>query len=149
MVPLVGQLATRFDNESATPGGAEPGPVELISSRNCLPMDLGKIPVKADNRCGARAETIQLRVMPVTTSLAAQNGPCEQRFTPERHQSPGIEISGVQGPESHREKKPLPDAKSPTRYAPCRARRLSGSRLSGSNSHGLRHRTARTSGSTS
>jgi hypothetical protein len=37
-------------------------------------MDRGKIPVEARDRCGTRAEAVQLRVMPVAERLAAQNG---------------------------------------------------------------------------
>jgi hypothetical protein len=70
-------------------------------------MDRGKIPVEADDGCGTRAETVQLRVMPVTARLAAQDGAREQRFTPKRHESRGIEIPGVQGPESHLVLKPV------------------------------------------
>lgn len=47
------------------------------------------------------AEANQLRVMPVAPGRTLENRPCQERLTPERDQPDRIEVSGINGPETH------------------------------------------------
>ena len=60
-----------------------------------------QIGVNGRDRIGLRLESAQLRVVSVAPGLAEQHFAREQGFTPQRDQTNGIEITGMQGPDSH------------------------------------------------
>jgi hypothetical protein len=45
-----------------------------------------------------RTEACELRVVAIASGLALEYGASEQAFSPERHQSPGVEIPGMECP---------------------------------------------------
>ncbi len=75
--------------------------VEGVAATLRFGVNYGEIAIDRGARCRARAKTLQLRVMPLTSRAPAQHFACEQRFAPQCDQALGVEIPWMEGPQAH------------------------------------------------
>jgi hypothetical protein len=98
----MGKLPSRCVECDAGTGAAEFPPVERISAAVCLGHHLFKITIDGRERGCVRTKALELWMMPVSLGVTPEHGTREQALAPERHQSAGVEIPGMQRPEAHR-----------------------------------------------
>lgn len=99
MDPLERELPPTQGNASGGPGPPGLGGVEPVPAPSRLGVYAGQIRIDRCQRCGVRAEALELRMMPVAPGAALKNGLGEQGFTPERHQTLGVQVARVNGPD--------------------------------------------------
>jgi len=101
MLPLVVQLSRRLADRERPTASRNLAPVEAIASAFRLEIDLHQVPVERRQRCSGLLESEELGMVAVAPGPPAEHRPGEQSFTPDGDQSGGVEVAGMQGPESH------------------------------------------------
>lgn len=95
-LPFIEQLAPRADNRFSRPRVFYFPGIEHIAPPNRFIMNSSKVRRYGCSRLRVGLKTCELRVAPVSFCFTEQDLLCEQSFTPERNQSPGIQIFGMQ-----------------------------------------------------
>jgi len=73
----------------------------VITASASFLVDSRKIPAKGCGRRLLPTEAAQLGVMTVAAGASFENSESEKSFPPECHEAAGIEVLGVEAPESH------------------------------------------------
>jgi len=99
VAPFVFDLPPGHGQLSAS-GRFQLGGVETVASAHGLGVDLRQVGSDGPAGIGALAEPEKLRVLPVAAGQPGQHRPGQQGLAPLGHQAPGVEVAGVQGPQS-------------------------------------------------
>jgi hypothetical protein len=105
MTPLVTQLASRYRNylyiACDIAGAANPSSIEVVSASRGFVVN--NLKVRRDGLRGIAGllESQELRMVKISVRSASQYRLRQQRFPPERDETAGIEISGMERPQSH------------------------------------------------
>jgi len=99
--PFVIQLSVCFGNFSTEPLRHDFSPVKLITAFRRLSVNRSQIACNRRYWVFLRPEPGQLRMVPVTTRLPAQNFLRQQSFAPQCHQTTHIQVSRMNRPKSH------------------------------------------------
>jgi hypothetical protein len=101
MLPLELQLTLRRSQSDPRAQRTYLLPVKGISASLRLDQDQPEVCVYRRDRRGMRTKASELRVMAIALGFAPEYRASEQTFSPECHQSLGIEILGMECPEPH------------------------------------------------
>ncbi len=96
------KLAPRADNRFGRPCMSNFSGIERIAAPYRFIVNSSKVERNGCKRVRMGPKACELRVVPVAFCFAEQDLLREQRFAPERNQSPGIQIFGMERPESHK-----------------------------------------------
>ena len=100
--PLVLQLSGRDGHRRVSARSvSDLRSVEPISALAGLVEDTGEIAVECGQGARSSAEARQLRMVVVAARAAGEYRPSQQTLSPERHQTAGIEMTRMNGPEPH------------------------------------------------
>jgi hypothetical protein len=101
MLPLQVQLTLRRPQPDPPAQRTYLLAVKGISASLRLDQDQPEVCVYRCDRRGMRTKASELRVMAIALGFAPEYRASEQAFSPECHQSLGIEILGMERPEPH------------------------------------------------
>ena len=102
MVPLVQKLALGLGDRPDTASGCHnTGCVEVVATCGGLLTDGDKIPGDTLHWVSSRAKALQLWMPCVAASTAEQYGLREQGLAPQRNEPDAVEMTGMEGPETH------------------------------------------------
>jgi hypothetical protein len=105
MIPFVEQLAPRYWNclwlASEHSGATNLSSIEVVSASRGFVVN--NLKVRRDGLRGIAGllESQELRMVKISVRSASQYRLRQQRFPPERDETAGIEISGMERPQSH------------------------------------------------
>src|SRR3954471_12244318 len=100
MRPLMGDLPAVHRNGLDLAQWTELAAIKVVTARGGLGLDGMQVGVDGQPWRCMRTKAFQLRVISITPGLAAQYGACQKTFAPHRDQAFGVEIPGMQGPET-------------------------------------------------
>lgn len=106
MFPLVEELAFGFLQLDRFAVRDDFGGVKGVTPARGLCVDGFEIRGNGDDRVTVRAETNELRVVPVAFGQPAQDFLREESFAPEGDKALGVEVFGMQSPDAHERRKP-------------------------------------------
>lgn len=98
MLPLIGNLPARCRNQPHFANRRDLAAIEAISSFRRFHINDGEIGINGQKRRYVEFETLQLRMMPVSTRFTAQYLPRQQSLAPQRYQPLRVEVLGMQRP---------------------------------------------------
>jgi hypothetical protein len=75
--------------------------IEAIAPERGFGMDQPQVSRDVSPGSAGFLEALELGMVLITLGLAREHGLCEQCFTPESNQSLRIQVSGMEGPETH------------------------------------------------
>jgi hypothetical protein len=101
VTPLEFELAGGFEKTRASARAAELRAVEGEAATHRLGVNVSEVGVDERDRVRPGLEAAKLGMMAIASSATLKDLASEERFPPERREAPGIEISRVDGPESH------------------------------------------------
>lgn len=101
MLPLVGELALRCAECDVPTPRTELPAIERIPAPCRLNGHRTEIGVDCSERHWVRPEALKLWMMPVSLGRALEHGAREEALPPECNQSFGVEVLGMQRPETH------------------------------------------------
>lgn len=101
MRPLVLELASRDDEQFDITASADFPGVEAIAAPIGFEMYGAKIGGDMFARRCRLGKAGELRMIPVAARQAGEHGLCKQGFAPKGNKAFGVEVSRVEGPESH------------------------------------------------
>jgi hypothetical protein len=113
MSPLVFELAARDPDAPGTARTGDPLRLELVAAPRSFLLHRVQVRGDAPERRQVGPESGQLRVMPVSLRPAPKHRLRQQALAPQRDQAAAVQISWVEGPDSH--------ARIRETSAPCRA----------------------------
>ena len=96
VLPLVDHLSARHDDGRDQTARSNLAAVEVVAALDRFLVYRAQVSVDRRARRYVRREASELRMVPVTSGLASQDGAREQRLTPERDEALWIEILRVQ-----------------------------------------------------
>ena len=102
VLPLVKQLASGFFEVGTEPGAGDFGGVEVVASALGFVGEAGQEGGDSRNRARMRAEARELRVFGVAAGSSLQDFLGEEGLAPGGDETFGVEVAGMEGPESHR-----------------------------------------------
>jgi hypothetical protein len=101
MMPLEFELADGFEKTRAGTTAPELRAVESKAAPQGLGVNVSEVGVDECDRVRRGLEAAKLGMMAIAARAALKDFASKERFPPERGEAPGIEISRVDGPESH------------------------------------------------
>ena len=101
MLPLKRQLSPRGRHLEPRPERSDFAAIERVPPRRGLNQDRPKISIDRAEWQSLRAKALELRMVAIAPGLSSEDCASKQAFAPERDQAPGVEILGMNGPESH------------------------------------------------
>jgi hypothetical protein len=101
MIPLVQQLPARDHNRIGALPTADLPRCKRVASTRRFRVNAAKVLGDRAARRSVSTKSIQLRVMPVAACSAPQYSLREEGLAPESHETAGVEVFGMQGPETH------------------------------------------------
>jgi hypothetical protein len=101
MFPLEEQLTPRLKEPAREPTVRHLPGVERITSFDRLSQNAGEVGSDRPRRVRRRPEPEELGVMAVTPGRPSQDFLSQEPFPPNRNESPGVEITGMECPEPH------------------------------------------------
>jgi len=101
VTPLEFELADGFEKTHASTRATELRAVESEAATLRLGVNVSEVGVDECDRVRPGLEAAKLGMMAIAASATLKNLASKERFPPERCEALGIEISRVDGPESH------------------------------------------------
>jgi len=101
MLPLVLELPGRADDADPTANRPDLAGIERIASATRFQQNRGQVCVDRRSWRVVLPKSMQLRVAAITPGFASQHRLRQQGFSPKRHETLRIQVSRMDGPESH------------------------------------------------
>ena len=101
VTPLEFELADGFEKTRASTRATELRAVESEAAAQGLGVNVNEVGVDECDRVRPGLEAAKLGMMAIAASATLEDLASKERFPPERCEALGIEISRVDGPESH------------------------------------------------
>ena len=101
VTPLEFELADGFEKTHASTRATELRAVESETATQGLGVNVSEVRVDECDRVRPGLEAAKLRMLAIAASATLKDLASKERFPPERCEALGIEISRVDGPQSH------------------------------------------------
>jgi len=99
--PFERELSSGFRDAMPCHGAAELAGIEVVTTPHRLVIDRSEIGVEACDRIRLVPKPDQLGMVTIPTGPPPQHDARQERLAPQRDESTGIEVLGMQRPEAH------------------------------------------------